>query len=174
MPKTAERKRYYAPAGTKFRNIYQEEIVDKRKSLIQVGKTNVYEKIQSELEGTLITTILHRAAMGDLNALQQREATYIDATTLPKNLMESQNIVLRAKQEFEKMPTEVKELFHNSAEEYVSEMGSKEFLEKMSPYNKKIADIKAAGSKAEYDKKVADQAKFEKDVAAAKEAATNE
>ena len=82
--------------------------------------------------------------------------------------MESQNIVLRAKQEFEKMPVEVKELFHNSAEEYVSEMGSKEFLEKMAPYNKKIAEIKEAGSKAEYDKKVAAQAKFENDVAAAK------
>lgn len=174
MPnKTTERKRYYAEPGRRFRNIYQEEIVDKRKALVKVGETNVYEQIQADLESTKIENILHAAAMGDLNALQQREAVYIDATTLPKNLMESQNIVLKAKQQFEKMPAEVRELFHNSAEEYVSEMGSKEFLEKMAPYNKKIADIKAAGSKAEYDKKVKEQAKFENDVAAAK-GGTNE
>lgn len=169
MPnKTAERKRFYTEPGKRFRNVYQEEIVDKRKALIKVGETNVYEQIQEELESTKIENILHAAAMGDLDALNKREATYIDATTLPKNLMESQNIILRAKAEFEKMPIEVRELFHNSAEEYVSEMGTKEFLEKMEPYNKKIKAIKDAGSKKEYDDKVAAQAKFENDVAAAK------
>ena len=66
------------------------------------------------------------------------------------------------------MPTEVKELFNNSAEMYISEMGTKEFFEKMSPYNNKIAAIEKEGSLKAYNKKVADQAKFEQDVAKAK------
>ena len=49
-------------------------------------------------------------------------------------------------------------------------MGSKEWLDKMAPYNNHIDEIRKAGSKKEYEKKVAAQAKFEKDVAAAKEA----
>ena len=41
----------------------------------------------------------------------------------------------------------------------------------MSPYNEKISAIEKEGSAKAYAKKVADQAKFEKDVAAAKEGA---
>ena len=39
----------------------------------------------------------------------------------------------------------------------------------MAPYNEKVKAIAEAGSAKEYNKKVAAQAKFEKDVAAAKE-----
>lgn len=164
-----DRVRVFTPAGTKYLNTYQEEIDKKGQlHLVKVGQTNVYEKIQADLESTRIENILHQVAMGDLSVLNQRETLYVDATNMPKNLMEAQNIVIKAKAEFEEFPKEVREIFHNSPEEYVSEMGSKEFLDKMAPYNKKLADIQEAGSLKEYNEKVAKQAKFEKDVAAAK------
>lgn len=155
--------------GDRFLDTFQEEIKkDGSKEIVKVGEKNIYEMIQADLESTKIENILHALAMGDLEALQQREALYFDATTMPKNLMEVQNLVCKAKQEFDTFPIEVKELFNYSADQYVAEMGSKEFFEKMSPYNKKMADIEAAGSAKEYEKKVAAQAKFESDVAAAK------
>lgn len=164
-----DRQRVFTPAGTKYLNTYQEEIDKKgHLHLVKVGQTNVYDKIQADLESTKIENILHQVAMGDLSVLNQRETLYVDATNMPKNLMEAQNIVIKAKAEFEEFPKEVREIFHNSPEEYVSEMGSKEFLDKMAPYNKKLADIQEAGSLKEYNEKVAKQAKFEKDVAAAK------
>ena len=124
--------------------------------------------IQADLEQSKIENILHAVAMGDLSALQQRESTYIDATQFPTNLMEAQNIVIKAQDEFKKFPKEVKELFHDNPYEYVSEMGTKEFLDKMAPYNKRLAEIQKAGSLEAYNKKVAEQAQFEKDVEAAK------
>lgn len=155
--------------GDEFLNVYQEEIKkDGSKEVVVVGKKNVYDMIQADLESTKIENILHALAMGDLEALQQREALYFDSTTMPKNLMEIQNLVCKARQEFETFPVEVKELFNYSADEYVAEMGSKEFFEKMSPYNQKMANIEKAGSAKEYEKKVAAQAKFESDVAAIK------
>ena len=162
-------KTLYTNPGDSFLNEYQEEI-DKngQKELVKIGEKNIYAMIQVDLEGTKIENILHAVAMGDLSALNQREAFYIDSTTMPKTMMEAQNMVIKAKQEFDNMPLEVRKLFNNSAEQYVSEMGTTTFLEKMAPYNKKIAEVKAAGSLKEYNKKVADQAKFEKDVAAAK------
>lgn len=164
-----DRERFFTPSGTKFLDTYQEEINKKgHLHLIKIGQTNVYEKIQADLESTRIENILHQVAMGDLSVLNQRETLYVDSTNMPKNLMEAQNIVIKAKAEFEQMPQEVREIFHNSPEEYVSEMGSKEFLNKMAPYNKKLADIQEAGSLKEYNDKVAKQAKFEKDVATAK------
>ena len=172
--KTLERKRYYAPTGKRTLNVYQEEIVNGKKELVKTGETNIYDAIQEDLEGTKIENILHKAAMGDLNALNQRECIYADTTTMPKTLMEANNLVIKMKNEFETLPLEVRKLFDNSAEKYVDEMGTEIFNEKMAPYNKKIAEIKEAGSLKEYKKKVADQAKFEKDVAKAKEGTVDE
>lgn len=157
-------------SGTRYLNTYQEEI-DKetgKKHLVKSGETNIYAMIQADLEASKIENILQRVAMGDVNALNQRETLYVDSTNMPKTLMEAQNIVLKAKQEFEKMPLEVRKEFDNSAEKYISEMGTKEFNEKMAPYNKRIAEIEEAGNLKEYEKKVKAQAKFESDVAAAK------
>ena len=157
------------PEGNRYLNVYQEHIgKDGQIELEKTGQTCIYDMIQNHLEETKIENILHAVAMGDLNALNQREIFYADTTTMPKTLMEVQNIVVKAKEEFETFPLEVRELFNNSCEQYVSEMGTEGFLEKLAPYNKKISDIKEAGNMKEYNKRVAEQAKFEKDVAAAK------
>ena len=164
-------KRIPTPAGDRFLELFQEEITeDGKKELVHIGDTNIYDKIQEGKEDTEIQNILVHLANGDLSVLRQQKPQYIDSTTLPKTLMEANNIVIKAKQEFEKMPKEVKEKFDNDAELYVNTMGSQEWLDKMSPYNDQIREIKKAGSKKEYEKRVAAQAKFEKDVAAAKEA----
>lgn len=157
------------PAGDHFLEVFQEEITkDGKKELVCTGKTNVWDKIQEGKEATLIENVLQACAMGDYSMLKQQDPVYIDATTFPKTLMESQNIVIKAKQEFEKLPKEVREKFDFSAELYVSEMGSSEWFEKMAPYNDKIAAIEKEGSLKAYNEKVAAQAKFENDVATAK------
>lgn len=162
------------PPGTRYLDVFEEQISkDGTLEVVKVGERNIYEEIQLDLEPSKIENILHAVALGDLNALKQRECFYADATTMPKNLMEMQNIVIKAKQEFYNMPKEVRELFNNSPEAYVSEMGTESFFEKMSPYNEKIKAIEEAGSMKAYQKKVAEQAKFESDVAKAKEV-TNE
>ena len=153
------------PEGTIYLNTYQEEIDKKgRLSLKKSGQTNIDEIIQADLESTKIENILHAVAMGDLNALQQREATYCDATTLPHNLMEAQNLVIRMRDEFYKMPLEVRKEFHNSPEEYVSLMGTNEYQEIMAPYNQKIAAIAKEKNDAEYREKVASGAKLNIDI----------
>lgn len=162
-------KRVFTNPGTRFLDTFQEQIAkDGSIEVVKVGQRCVYDEIQVDLESTKIENILHAVALGDLNALKQREAFYVDATTMPKNLMEAQNIVVRAKEEFYTMPVEIRELFNNSPEKYVSEMGTKEFLDKLSPYNDKLAAIKKAGDLKTYNEKVAAEAKFQKDVEAVK------
>lgn len=162
------RKRYYTNPGSIYLATYQEEIKNGVKTLVKTGETNVYERIQEDLEPSKIENILHAVAMGDMSVLNQREGTYCDATTMPKTLMEAQNFIVKAKAEFEKYPAEIKKEFGNSAEKYVEMMGTKEFLEIMKPYSTKMAEIEKAGSLKEYNKKVAAEAKFQKDVEAAK------
>ena len=152
--------------GTRYINTYQ-EIIDKKGKLKleKTGETNVYEMIQADAESCKIENILHAVAMGDLSALQQREASYVDATTMPKSLREAQDLVIRMKDEFYKMPIEVRKEFNNSPEQYVSLMGTEEFKEIMSPYNEKIAKIAAEKSDKEYRQKVKEGAKLNYDIA---------
>lgn len=150
--------------GDHFINTYQEIVKKDGKQLEKKGKTNVYELIQRDAEDCKIENILHRMAMGDLTALQQRDATYVDATTLPKDLMEAQNLQIRMRDEFYEMPLEVRRLFNNSPEQYVAEMGTKEFVDKMSGYNEKILAISKEKSAKEYEKKVKEGAKLNLDI----------
>lgn len=153
------------PSGDRYANNYQEEIDEYGKiGVVVSGKTDVYAMIQSEAESCKIENILKAASLGDTSGLMQREATYVDCTSMPKTLMEAQNLVVKMKQEFYELPLEVRKEFDNSPEMYVSEMGTETFKEKLAPYNKKIADIKAAGDLEAYNTKVAQQAKFEMDV----------
>lgn len=155
----------HTPSGSIFLNTYEESIDDLgRLTLEKTGQTNIYAKIQEEHEATKIESILHAVAMGDMNALQQREAMYVDATTMPHSLREAQELVIKAKNEFYEMPLEVRKEFNNSPEQYVSEMGSKEFLEKMAPYNEKLLAISKEKSDKEYRKKVQEGARLNLDI----------
>lgn len=102
--------------------------------------------------------------MGDLSVLKQAKLTYADADDFPKTLMEAQNIVIKAKGEFDKFPEEVKKLFNNSPEQYVSEMGSDDFIKKMSPYNDSIAKHKKDERDAEFNRQVEEAVAFNKAV----------
>lgn len=159
-------RKIHTPTGNIYLNVYQEEINKKTGSiqLIKSGQKNIYEMIQVDADSVKIENILHAVAMGDLNALKQREATYIDATTMPKTLMEAQNLVIRMKDEFYKMPLEVRKEFGNDPDVYVSEMGTETFKNKMAPYNDKIAAIAKEKSDAEYRKKVQSGAKLNIDI----------
>ena len=107
-----------------------EYIIDKktgRKVCVPAGETNIYEMIQASAESCKIENIIKRATNGDLSGLNVRNAQYLDLTEAPTNLMEMQNMIIKATQEFEKLPIEIKNKFGNSAEEYISKYGGEEW-----------------------------------------------
>lgn len=162
LTKFSKHKRYYCSAGSPYENLYQEEIDKKsgKKILVKVGETCVYDMIQEDLESSKIENIIHKLAMGDYSVLKQAELTYCDADDFPKNLMEAQNIVVKAKAEFDKFPADVKKEFNNSPEQYVSEMGTDEFIKKMAPYNDEIAKKQKEEATKEFNARVAETAAF--------------
>lgn len=163
------KKRYFTPTGTGYENTYQEQIDKKtgRKVLVKTGKTCIYDRIQEDLEASKIENIIHKLAMGDLSVLKQAQITYADADEFPKDLREAQDIVIRAKAEFNKFPAEVRKEFNNSPEQYVSEMGSDKFIKKMAPYNEMISKKQKEEKDTAYMNEVKAAAQFNKDVNAA-------
>ena len=156
--------------GDRYLDVYQEEINKKtgEKKLIKTGVTCVYDMIQADLEQSKIENILHSVAMGDLSVLNQREGFYIDATEYPHSLMEAQNIVINAQNKFNEMPEDFRELFHNNSYEYLEQLGTEDYEKKVKPWYETKAATEASKAEAEYKNKVTLQAKYEKDVAAAK------
>lgn len=166
--KTDEHKRYYCSAGSRYENTYQEQINKKsgKKELVKIGETNVYERIQADLEQSKIENIINRIAKGDMEVFKEARLTYVDADDFPQTLMEAQNIVVKAKAEFDKMPAEVRDLFHNSPEEYVSQIGTDEFVKKLAPYNDEIAKKQKEDKDAAFNAQVKEAVAFNKAVEA--------
>lgn len=164
--KFSNHKRYHCTSGSEYENTYQEQIDKKsgKKILVKVGETHVYAMIQEDLESSKIENIIHKLAMGDLSVLRQAQLTYVDAEEFPHSLMEAQNIVVKAKEEFDKFPADVKKEFNNSPEQYVSEMGTDEFIKKMAPFNDEIAKKQKDEATAAFNTKVAETAAFNKAV----------
>lgn len=169
--KTDDHKRYHCTAGSRYENTYQEEIDKKtgRKHLVKIGQTNVYELIQQDAEASKMVNIIQKLAMHDLSVLKEAKLTYVDENDFPKSLMEAQNIVVKAKAEFDKMPAEVRQLFNNSPEQYVSEIGTEDFIKKLTPYNNEIKERYEQEENEKFNKAVADQIRFDNAVAAGKE-----
>ena len=52
---------------------------------------------------------------GDTTQLMAREGQYIDISELPTNMIDLQNMILKAKGEFDKLDAETRKKFENSA-----------------------------------------------------------
>lgn len=165
--------RRHTPSGEKLRKEYTVTIDDNgHKVLQQTGYTNQYGLIQENLENTLIETILDRAAMGDPEALERANTQYMDTTKMPKSLAEAQNKVLEIRQEFYKLPVDIRQKFDHSPEKFIQQYGSKEWadavgltaaMEKQAKIDKANKEIKEFTGTAQTAQKEGDEKKMNRE-----------
>lgn len=119
-----------SPKGTRYEPVYIMEY-DKNghKYLVENGVTDTQEIIQANLESTKIENIIRRCT--DPALLQAKITQFIDATQMPKNLYEVQNIILRVKEEFSKLPAATRAKFENSADVYAAAYGTAGWMDAM-------------------------------------------
>lgn len=122
-----------------------------KRILTKTVKKNIYEMIQASREQTEIDRIVRRAMEGDPSVLSYMNGVYADLTDAPTSLAQAQQIMLNAKREYEKLPLDVKEKFHNNYEEYIAKVGSKEWFDKMGITEKQEQQKKAAESKKQFE-----------------------
>ena len=89
-----------------------------------------------------------------MSALEAVKGTYTDITNAPSSLAEAQQIVIRMKQEWDKLPKDVRKEFDYNVEKYIAEFGSEEWAEKTGV--KALIEKEKAQQKAaeEFDEKV--------------------
>lgn len=123
---------FYSPEGSRMAKDYEMQIDKKGHKVLKcVGEHDIYPEIQSYAEECKIENIIARAAAGDANALNQRQAFYADVTDTPRDLAEAQNQILKLKNGFNTLPAEIKEKFDNSIEQFVMSFGTDEWNNKM-------------------------------------------
>lgn len=109
------------PETSKFETTYIEKINPKtgKKELVETGKTNVYEKIQEAINGNEINNLMETYKNINQIATPANDAI-IDLTELPENLIEANNMLIDARNEFNAKTTKFKQKFNNSFEQYVA------------------------------------------------------
>lgn len=103
--------------------------VDKegRKYLDENGYTNIYEKIQADRESADINNIIARVVRGDTSMMNFNDI-YGDFVNTPTNLIEAQNITLRAERMWSSLPAEIRKEYDFDMNKYVADFGTEHFL----------------------------------------------
>ena len=100
-------------------------------SLVEVGKIDTWEQIQACRASTDMSLILSRYMAGDTSALSRAQGFYADISEMPQNMHEALSIMLRAQQDFDALPLEVRERFGMDVYRYISEVGTEGFADKL-------------------------------------------
>lgn len=100
------------------------QIVDGRYDLVEVGKSNLYNEIQSHKDSCDIYKLLERYQAGDLSALSKVAGQYMDITDAPTTLAEAYTFIGNAEKFFSKLPLKLREEYDFDPSKFVSDLGS--------------------------------------------------
>ena len=120
----------YSCSGDPIKPLYGLE-VDKNgvTQLVEKGKFDLYEFIQSHKDSVDIHKILERFENGDVSALNKYQGYYADITDAPKSFADALNSVIKAKDLFNSLPLEVRAKFDHSPEQFIAALGTQKFID---------------------------------------------
>lgn len=121
-------------AGEETRKTYRwTEDENGEKELIEDEEINIADEIESYHEETKISNIIRRATF-DVNAanmlLGDNGNDGVDMTTMPEDLMEAQNTVVKAKQVYANLTPKQQAEF-NGISDFMRSAGTKEWAKKL-------------------------------------------
>ena len=111
-------------SGSPFKVDKLLQLVDGRYELVEVGKSNLYEEIQSHKDSCDIYKLLERYQNGDVSALSKVAGQYLDITDAPKTLAEAYTFVSNAERFFSKLPLKLREVYDFDASKFVGDLGT--------------------------------------------------
>lgn len=112
--------------------IYSPKVLDSGViKLIQSGKENIQDKINSFRDTCDMSFILQRLAMGDSSVLNKKIPNYGDFTQMPKSYAEALQLVINAEKDFYDLPLDTRNKFDNDYKQWFAQAGSVAWLDKM-------------------------------------------
>lgn len=99
--------------------------------LVESGKEDLYDFIQSHAESVDIHVILARFQNGDIDALSRVQGAYGDFTNMPTSYAELLNRVNEGQSFFNSLPVDIRAKFNHNFAEFMAGMDKPDFLEKL-------------------------------------------
>lgn len=131
-------------AGETVRRTYLWELNEKGEKVLTLDQTiDQQAEINSYLEETKLENIIRRASIDpDLAArlVPDIGGGLQDATNMPENLMELQNIILRAEQIWDEIPKEIKLKFDNDVDKFVASFGTVDWAKNLGIYQEEQSE----------------------------------
>lgn len=125
-------------AGETIRRTYLWQINEKGEKVLMLDQIiDQQAEIDSYLEETKLENIIRRASIDpDIAArlIPDMGGGLQDTTEMPKNLMELQNIMLRAEQIWDEIPKEIKLKFDNDVDKFVASFGTIDWAKNLGIY----------------------------------------
>ena len=125
-------------AGETVRRTYLWELNEKGEKVLTLDQViDQQAEIDSYLEETKLENIIRRASIDpDIAArlVPDMGGGLQDATEMPENLMELQNIMLRAEQIWDEIPKEIKLKFDNDVDKFVASFGTIDWAKNLGIY----------------------------------------
>lgn len=90
--------------------------------LVESGRENLYDYIQSFKESTDINVILKKYASGDVSALAKSQGSFFDCTGMPRTYAEMLNSLIAAENTFNSLSVEEREKFGFSFERWLANL----------------------------------------------------
>lgn len=90
------------------------------RGLVCTSRTNVHKLIQKSAEGTKVYEILDKMARGLIGDVSFNQGSFIDVSTMPKDIIEVYETARKAEKEFSDVPKEMKDLFGSNPFEFAS------------------------------------------------------
>lgn len=95
-----------------------------RMTLVETGRENIYDFIQSHRDSVDIHVLLNKFQNGDATALSRTQGTYGDFTAFPKTYAEMLNVVIAGEQYFNSLSVEDRAKYDHSYERFIASLDS--------------------------------------------------
>lgn len=124
---------FFTDSGDRYHILYSPIVEpDGTVLLVESGKEDIQEMINSYRDQTDMTFILQRMAAGDTSVLNQKEPMYGDFTNMPRTYAEALQLVIDREAQFMKLPLDVRKQFDNDFRKWFAQSGSEDWYNKMS------------------------------------------
>lgn len=127
-----DRIRCESPVGSRYKYDYESVYNEKgvRSLVRKKAQVNIYDMIQAYRPSCDLKYLIARfKQVGDPEIFNQREGFYGDMEAMPKTYTEILQFINTAEENFNELPSDIKEKFNNNVEEFIAQFGSKEFIE---------------------------------------------
>lgn len=122
---------FVSDPGLAEQEIFHGELMpDGSINLVSDGFENIQDFIESFRESSEIENIIARVNAGEVDLLNARHGSYSDLIGLPNSRSEALNSIISAQRFFESLPSDIQSKFNGSFDEWFSQVGNEDFLEK--------------------------------------------